>query len=120
MINATMNNLFTAQEIEEAINTLATLKRYMSGGGVDIKANKAIDMAIEVLKAPPITQRRMYQLGYRQAQKDRLKGEWIYSVNDESVAEIWDCSECGQWSLTKTNYCPNCGADMRKDETDES
>ena len=85
-------------------------------GTFECPSLEAVEMAIEALQAPPITQRRMYQLGYRQAQKDRLKGEWIYSVNDESVAEIWDCSECGQWSLAKTNYCPNCGADMRGGE----
>ena len=35
---------------EEAINTLGNFKRYISGGGVtDLKANEAIDMAIEAL-----------------------------------------------------------------------
>lgn len=37
---------------EEAVNTLGNFKRYISGGGVtDLKANEAIDMAIEALKA---------------------------------------------------------------------
>ena len=36
---------------EEAITTLGNFKRYISGGGVtDLKANEAIDMAIEALK----------------------------------------------------------------------
>lgn len=36
---------------EEAINTLGNFKRYISGGGVtDLKANEAIDMAIESLQ----------------------------------------------------------------------
>lgn len=40
---------------EEAINTLGNFKRYISGGGVtDRKANKAIDMAIEALKAEAV------------------------------------------------------------------
>ena len=35
---------------EEAINSLANFKRYISGGGlVDRKANEAIDMAIKAL-----------------------------------------------------------------------
>ena len=37
---------------EEAVNTLGNFKRYISGGGVtDLKANEALDMAIEALKA---------------------------------------------------------------------
>ena len=40
---------------EEAINTLGNFKRYISGGGVtDIKANKAIDMAIEALQTEAV------------------------------------------------------------------
>ena len=40
---------------EEAINTLGNFKRCISGGGVtDRKANKAIDMAIEALKAEAV------------------------------------------------------------------
>ena len=36
---------------EEAVNTLGNFKRYISGGGVtDLKANDAIDMAIEALQ----------------------------------------------------------------------
>ena len=36
---------------EEAINTLGNFKRYISGGGVtDLKANEALDMAIEALQ----------------------------------------------------------------------
>ena len=27
---------------------------------------------------------------------------------------IWHCSKCSRRSVIKTNYCPNCGADMRK------
>ena len=39
---------------EEAITTLGNFKRYISGGGVtDLKANEAIDMAIEVLQEKP-------------------------------------------------------------------
>ena len=39
---------------EEAVNTLGNFKRYISGGGVtDLKANEALDMAIEALKREP-------------------------------------------------------------------
>lgn len=44
--------------------------------------------------------------------EERKRGKWIYNVNSESIAEEWDCSECGQWTFAKTNYCPYCGARM--------
>lgn len=50
-------------------------------------------------------------------------GRWkglVYDgdIVDSLVFHIWMCSECGQrhfgYKNTLTNFCPNCGADMRK------
>ena len=43
----------------------------------------------------------------------RPTGQWI-----EVDLDVWDCSECkeGSCSGNKTNFCPNCGADMREGE----
>lgn len=60
------------------------------------------------------------------AQPERKTGKWerhnTYVGDDTSgrVDPDWRCSECGQQALVNewfmydlTNYCPNCGADMR-------
>lgn len=49
---------------------------------------------------------------------DRPQGKWI-RITDEVFADRFECSECGklppienfEWWLS--DYCPNCGADMR-------
>lgn len=28
----------------------------------------------------------------------------------------WQCSLCGQYEPSETNFCPNCGADMREED----
>lgn len=46
----------------------------------------------------------------------RDKGEWI-THNPNNPFEIYgECSNCGfeQTLSNKFNFCPNCGADMRK------
>ena len=52
----------------------------------------------------------------------RPSGEWI-EVNDEAdYDDTYECSECGKWFVlmygtpeeNNYNFCPNCGADMRK------
>ena len=60
------------------------------------------------------------QNAYEMGQWDviRKKGEWIYSTNNESVCEEWTCNLCGIFSLENTNFCPNCGADMRGKKND--
>ena len=47
---------------------------------------------------------------------DRPQGEWKPKHNG-----YWTCSECGLSFLfyAKGNFCPNCGADMRKGADDE-
>ena len=53
--------------------------------------------------------------------EERPHGEWITSKID---GEKYNCSECGgscwyydyQGNVSKSNFCPNCGADMRGKE----
>lgn len=49
----------------------------------------------------------------------RPKGEWLFQIRYYEVDEC-ACSACGQLLTTRarerTNYCPNCGADMRRAE----
>ena len=54
--------------------------------------------------------------------KGRKNGRWIHksleSTTDIPLDEI-ECSECGKMQFTKfeMNFCPNCGADMRGEQT---
>lgn len=45
---------------------------------------------------------------------ERKKGKWI-----QFVPGLYECSECGRFSPTQENFCPNCGANMREEKTDE-
>ena len=38
------------------------------------------------------------------------RGEWINFKNG------WKCNACEKWNSEKSNFCPNCGADMRERE----
>lgn len=43
-------------------------------------------------------------------QDERPQGEWIDVNGDGS---LWKCSNCGEKSCCKGNYCPDCGARMK-------
>lgn len=47
-----------------------------------------------------------------------IRGKWV-SANEQSnggtVYCFSCCSECGRKTATNTDFCPNCGADMRKE-----
>lgn len=47
------------------------------------------------------------------------KGTWI-DVNDNPLDVRMKCSVCGviDTPLARWNFCPNCGADMRKSDND--
>lgn len=49
---------------------------------------------------------------------DKPQGDWLDTGKDPShshpLTAIWyRCSECGDGTNTKTNYCPSCGARMK-------
>ena len=43
------------------------------------------------------------------------RGEWI----DDDFVGQYRCSECDYYAIDEYDYCPNCGADMRKGADDE-
>lgn len=107
---------------EEAIKILQGIDRLIGDDFYSDTTEEAVEMAIEALQAPPISQRKMYQAGYRQAQEDGPKGHWkIYGIYDSKGRRTGDltiiCDRCSTREVIhfgrKTwDFCPNCGAKM--------
>lgn len=93
---------------------------------------EAIDMAIEALSQPivctdfridpdyiycaPETAQKVHDALHNTNVQNMHKGEWIKyesPVDYDDGKDAWDCSLCGAMVGKPTNYCPNCGADMR-------
>ena len=49
---------------------------------------------------------------------DRPQGEWIEMYRNGFGSMICMCSKCN-FQAPRSNFCPNCGADMRKGTDDE-
>ena len=90
---------------KEAIKTIhefyyPILSRFWLDEKKDVLAD-ALEMAIEALK-------------------ERPHGEWIRHIDDlypeESTEECSICHEEQRITGNDDNFCPNCGADMRKKE----
>ena len=45
------------------------------------------------------------------------RGEWIENIKNVSdlIWHEYECDQCGELALMRHNFCPNCGADMRKE-----
>lgn len=54
---------------------------------------------------------------------ERKRGKWIHGIDEETGEQdlyAWTCSLCGEKYPWQPNYCPNCGADMRGEDDEES
>lgn len=58
--------------------------------------------------------------------RENVKGKWIIKTDGFVIKRVWGvCSECGNTldfsgvnaGRGDANFCPNCGADMRGDQT---
>ena len=51
------------------------------------------------------------------AQPKRMRGRWVEHKWAEEVAGMlisnYACSCCSSWERINSDFCPNCGADMR-------
>lgn len=50
--------------------------------------------------------------GELSAEPERKKGKWAGKGDSEGFG-IFICGTCGKFAMMKSNFCPNCGADMR-------
>lgn len=53
------------------------------------------------------------------AQPERKTGRWIAHVGGKFVGfpyMHYECDQCRAFKPTETNFCPDCGADMRGEE----
>ncbi len=66
-----------------------------------------IDNAPTIIKAEYIEQ---YIEGLIDG-RNRLQGEWIWSDNRWGLGD-WLCNKCEHYAHDKSNFCPNCGAEM--------
>lgn len=47
--------------------------------------------------------------------RKNVRGEWLH-ISD-GYCDVLKCSQCGKTTDSQSNFCPNCGADMRGDKT---
>ena len=47
--------------------------------------------------------------------EERPSGEWVWKLDEETGESGWNCPVCNEFGDCKSPYCPNCGADMRKE-----
>ena len=83
---------------EDAIEAVRSLQTYKLDERDDMLLVDLADVQTELMMMPP-------------AEPERKTGHWIEHYGDSK------CSECGyELKIYDTNYCPNCGADMRGEQ----
>lgn len=50
--------------------------------------------------------------------RETVRGEWITCEDIDGKYRF--CSACRSYSAYKTDFCPNCGADMRGEENERT
>ena len=93
--------------------------------------NAALNTAIdEIDNAPTVETSKIEHKAYNEGFKDGVEqgiklsetpGEWIsqfdYSQQHKTMpseyGNFWWCNKCDSSTEKKSNFCPNCGADMR-------
>ena len=65
------------------------------------------------------TERDSLIVAVRKAFAEPKRGKWIdLHTKEEIYGEMYRCSVCGDFDFGG-RFCPNCGADMRSDDTRE-
>ena len=117
-------------KVEAAIRIAVEELRYGGEKGMsDLISRQAAIDTLEKLSANytgvgkrdwhPYVRECQYEIQRMPSAQERKKGKWIPHEDEDGEHYGDKCSECGEWYVMpygKTNYCPNCGADMRGKE----
>lgn len=55
--------------------------------------------------------RKGLEKGLSEWETERPQGEWVWSDNRWGLGD-WLCNKCEHYAHDKSNFCPNCGAEM--------
>lgn len=123
---------------EEAIKQIKWYFEEDDGIGAEDITKEAIYMAIEALKAEIVQGVGRYENAIQKLQElpryindikerqikkmptkaDRPKGEWLKVIDRDGILmEYYVCDKCGMLTTDCSDFCPNCGAKMDKNET---
>lgn len=47
--------------------------------------------------------------------RENVHGKWVL----EHLSQLWECTNCHEREIRTTDFCPNCGADMRGDKDEQ-
>lgn len=83
---------------------------------IEPKAKAIVQITFDEEKLREIVKETVERFKEEYEITDRPQGEWKEYYDDEG----WYCSECHKGSGALYNFCPNCGADMRKGEDNET
>ena len=88
-------------------------KRFKQLKGVDSLANMFITDVVKEIQGQPTVEA-----------KEVVHGEWervgsgslydVYECTNCHCPPKWDCLGDNHWKIAFTDFCPQCGADMRK------
>lgn len=132
----------TREEREDAIHIIDFMLTIGGSDGFDKDQREALKMGIEALKQEPcedaVSRQAVYVIAdtftdgtVRICMRDsvselpsvqpiRPKGEWEEYIDrndyNDYESKSYVCSKCHHIQLAATNFCSNCGADMRKVE----
>lgn len=82
-----------------------------------------VDWLMSTIDNAPTIENITIFRGCDNCELERPKGEWIVEHLPKNINNLNDCYECASCSecgfhydymYRYSNYCPNCGADMRK------
>lgn len=96
-----MNDLISRQTVINEINERQRKLIYCFGFENDMV--KIMDIAKSIVIAIPSAQPRAGHW---------IEHKWAEEANEMLISN-YECSECHYWERYDSNFCPNCGADMR-------
>lgn len=107
----------------EAVRSKIWKERVEKDAGCNSDYIRGLKTAIGFIDNAPSIPLPDFKAGYKQAILDgktnftRPQGEWINPSENPEFSNrefFYDCSICGNTQMDETNFCPNCGADMRE------